>query len=78
LVTPSEIDLVSLVLGDDPTASPYPEQNRPDLLTRVIKDDAQLDKLMTSDALGNLQANRLPYGCLCDRKDLRPCVYPEP
>ena len=70
LVDPSETDVVSLVVGDDPTASPYPEKT---VLTfyQVVKDDAQLGNLMTPDALGNLKANKLPYGCPVDRsKDL--------
>ena len=70
LVDPSETDVVSLVVGDDPTASPYPEKT---VLTfyQVVKDDAQLENLMTADTLGNLKANKLLYGCPVDRsKDL--------
>jgi len=69
LVDPAETDIVSLVLGDDPTASPYPEKT---VLTfyQVVKDDAQVDKLMTPDAAGNLKANKLLYGCPVGRQDL--------
>jgi hypothetical protein len=69
LPPPIEIDLISLSMGDDPTVSPYPEKT---VLAfyQAIKDDAQLDKLMTPDALGNLKVNKLPYGCPLNRQDL--------
>jgi hypothetical protein len=70
----AETDVTSLAMGDDPTASPYPEKT---VLAfyRDIKDDAKLDGLMTPDALGLLKANKLAYGCVLDRSQLdRPLV----
>jgi len=74
-LTAAETDVTSLAMGDDPTASPYPEKT---VLAfyRDIKDDAKLEGLMTPDALGLLKANKLvAYGCVFDRSQLdRPLV----
>ncbi len=61
-LTVAETDVTSLAMGDDPTASPYPEKT---VLAfyRDFKEDAKLEGLMTPDALGLLKANKLAYGC---------------
>ena len=73
-LTAAETDVTSLAMGDDPTASPYPEKT---VLAfyRDVKDDAKLEGLMTPDALGLLKAGKLAYGCVPDRAQLdRPLV----
>jgi hypothetical protein len=69
LVDPAETDIISLVSGDDPTASPYPEKT---VLAfyRDIREDAKVEGLMTPDALGLLKAGKLPYGCAIGRDQL--------
>jgi hypothetical protein len=69
LPAPIEIDVVSLAMGDDPTASPYPEKTVLAFYQNV-KDDAKLGGLMTPDALGLLEAGKLAYGCTPDRSQL--------
>ena len=66
---PVETDVVSLAMGDDPTASPYPEKTVLAFYQNV-KDDAKLEGLMVQDALGLLKANKLAYGCAPDRAQL--------
>ena len=69
LVGPVETDIISLVVGDDPTASPYPEKT---VLTfyQNVREDAKIEGLMTPDALGLLKAGKLPYGCPVGRDQL--------
>jgi hypothetical protein len=68
-LTVAETDITSLAMGDDPTASPYPEKTVLAFYQNV-KDDAKLEGLMTPDALGLLKANKLAYGCVSDRAQL--------
>jgi len=68
-LTVAEIDVTSLAMGDDPTASPYPEKT---VLAfyRDVTDDAKLIGLMTPVALGQLKESKLAYGCVSDRAQL--------
>ena len=67
--TVAEIDVTSLVMGDDPTASPYPEKT---VLAfyRDVKNDAKLEGLLTPVALGQLKEGRLTPKCVPDRAQL--------
>ena len=69
LPAPAETDLISLTIGDDPTASPYPEKT---VLAfyQNIKDNNKLSGLILTDTLKLLQAGTLLYGCPPDRNQL--------
>ena len=69
LLDPAETDIMSLVAGDDPTASPYPEKTIL-VLYQNIREDAKIGGLMTADAMGLLKAGKLPYGCPVGRDQL--------
>ena len=68
-LTIAEIDVTSLAMGDDPTASPYPEKTAL-AFYRDVKDDAKLNGLMTPVALGQLKEGRLVPKCVSDRAQL--------
>ena len=69
LPAPTETDLISLAMGDDPTTSPYPEKT---VLAfyQNIKDDGKLAGLMITGTLKVLQGGTLIYGCPPDRNQL--------
>ena len=69
LVGPVETDIVSQAMGDDPTASPYPEKTVLALYD-IIKDDNKIGGLMTEDAAKALKEGKLPYGCPVGRDQL--------
>lgn len=69
LVDPAETDIISLVVGDDPTSSPYPEKTVMALYD-IIKDDNKLGGLMSEDAAKALKEGKLPYGCPAPRDQL--------
>ena len=69
LPDPIENETVCLNLGDDPTASPYPEKTVMAFYQR-IKDDAKLESLMTKEAFEQIKGGKLAYGCSPDRSQL--------
>jgi hypothetical protein len=69
LVGPVETDIVSQAMGDDPTASPYPEKTVLALFD-IIKDDNKLGGLMSEDAAKALKESKLQYGCPAPRDQL--------
>lgn len=73
LPAPAETDLISLAMGDDPTASPYPEKT---VLAfyQNIKDNTKLGGLVRTDTLTDtvnaLQGKTPAYTCSVSRDQL--------